>query len=144
MCMIFQAFGSGVMTLTAEIAGLASGSHQYVAVVIAVLGLFGSIGGSIGLIISSAIWQGTLPNKLAKYLPPNDLAQLPVIYGDLRVALSYPEGSPTRRAIQEAYSDTQKLLVATATAAWGACLIGALMWRNIDLRTTKQTKGHVF
>ena len=55
MCMIFQALGTGVMTLTAEIAGLASGSHQYVAVIIAVLSLSSEIGGSIGLTMSSVI-----------------------------------------------------------------------------------------
>ncbi|KAJ9633241.1 hypothetical protein H2204_007137 [Knufia peltigerae] len=144
MCQIFLSIGSGVVVICDEIAILAAASHQHTAVCIAVLSMFASVGGAVGLTIASAIWQDILPKKLAAYLPAKELENLPLIYADLKTQLSYPIGSETRTAIQHAYADTQKMLLTAGTAVWAAGVIGVLLWRNINVIGIKQTKGHVW
>lgn len=144
MCLIFIAIGQGIVEITDEIAMLAAASHEFVAVCLAVLGIFSSIGGAIGSTIAAAIWQDMLPKKLAVYLPDDQLQNLTQIYGSIDTQLSYPLGSPTRLAIQYAYSDTFEVLVATSVGVWVIGIVGILMWRNIDTRNVKQVKGHVW
>lgn len=55
MCQIFISIASGTIIICDEIAILAAASHQHTAVCLAVLGMFGNIGGAIGLTIASAI-----------------------------------------------------------------------------------------
>ena len=144
MCQIFISFGAGCIIVCDEIAAMAAVSHQHIAVVIAVLGLFGSIGGAIGLTVAAAIWQGTLPNKLAEYLPVGELPNLLLIYKDINTQLSYPVGSPTRIAIQHAYGDAQMRLLIAGTAVWVLGLVAVIVWRDIRVIGMKQTKGHVW
>lgn len=144
MCLIFIAIGQGIVEITDEIAMLAAASHEFVAVCLAVLGIFSSIGGAIGSTVAAAIWQDMLPKKLVAYLPADQLQNLTDIYGSIDTQLSYPLGSPTRLAIQHAYSDTQVVLVATSVGLWVIGIIGILLWRNIDTRNVQQVKGHVW
>ncbi|KIW36434.1 uncharacterized protein PV06_11324 [Exophiala oligosperma] len=66
----FVNFGFGILKLTVEIGILAAASvQQYFAIRIALLNLCCDIGTSVGYKISSAIWQGTMPEKLALDLP---------------------------------------------------------------------------
>ena len=144
MCQIFISFASGVLIICDEIAIMAAAvEQQYFAVSIAVLGLFGSIGSAIGLTISSAIWQSILPNKLAEYLPAEDLPNLFMIYADITTQLSYPPGSPTRLAIQHAYGDAQRGLLTAATVVWALGVVAVLIWRDIKVIGIRQTKGIV-
>jgi MFS family permease len=145
MCQIFISIAAGIVITTDEIAVLAAASHQHVAVCLAVVGMFGNVGGAIGLTVASAIWQHVMPEKLMSYLPVEDLENLPMIYADLTTQLSYPVGSPTRIAIQNAYADTQTVLLSTGTGIWVIGLIGVLMWRDINVKSVKQqAKGHVW
>ena len=144
MCQIFISFAAGTIIICDEIAILAAAAHQDIAVVIAVLGMFGNIGGAIGLTIAAAIWQGVFPKKLAEYLPPSELPNLIAIYADITTQLSYPVGSPTRVAIQHAYGDAQKSMLIAGTAVWAVGLLAVIMWRDIRVIGIKQTKGHVF
>ncbi|TQV93687.1 siderophore iron transporter [Cordyceps javanica] len=144
MCLVFVGIAAGTIIVCDEIAMLAAGAHQYVAVCLAVLGMFSNVGGAIGFTIASAIWQNTLPNKLVAYLPEEELPNLLMIYGDIETQLSYPIGSPTRQAIQHAYSDAYLRLLATGTAVWALGFVGVLMWRNVNVIGIKQAKGHVW
>lgn len=144
MCLIFIGIAAGTIIVCDEIAMLAAGAHQYVAVCLAVLGMFSNIGGAIGFTVASAIWTNTLPNKLLEYLPEEDLPNLVMIYADLNTQLSYPIGSPTRMAIQHAYSDAFLRMLATGTGVWALGLVAVLMWRNINVKGIKQAKGHVW
>lgn len=144
MCQIFIAVGAGIVVITDEIAMLSAAAHQHVAVAIAVLGLFGSIGGAIGLTVSSAIWQSTFPTKLMEYLPVEDMENFFIIYADINTQLAYPVGSPTRVAIQQAYADAQKNMLIAGTAVWVIGFVGTLMWRDINVIGIKQTRGHVW
>ncbi|KAK1974149.1 siderophore iron transporter mirB [Colletotrichum cereale] len=118
MCQIFISFASGVMTTTPTIAAMSAISHQNIAVVVAVVSMFSSIGGAIGLTVSGAIWQASFPVKLAEYLPLDALEDLLNIYASLEVQLSYPVGTPVRIATQRAYADSQSLLLIAGTSIW--------------------------
>ena len=144
MCQIFISFAAGTIIICDEIAIMAAASHRHIAVVLAVLGLFGNIGGAIGLTIAAAIWQGIFPTKLAEYLPASELPNLLTIYEDLTTQISYPVGSPARIAIQEAYGDAQKMMLIAGTAVWAVGVVAVIMWRDIRVIGIKQTKGHVF
>lgn len=143
MCQIFIAVSGGTLVICEQLAAMAAASHQHVAVVIAIEGMFSSVGGAIGSTIASAIWQGVFPVKLAEYLPAESQGDLLKIYGDLVTQLSYPVGSPTRDAINRAYGDTQKLMVIASTAFLSLGIVGVLMWRNINVKDFKQVKGRV-
>ena len=144
MCQVFISFAAGTIIICDEIAILAAASHQHVAVVIAVLGMFGNIGGAIGLTVAAAIWQDVFPKKLVEYLPASELPNLLTIYADITTQLSYPVGSPARIAIQHAYGDAQKSMLIAGTAVWAVGLVVVVMWRDIRVIGIKQTKGHVF
>lgn len=144
MCQIFISFAAGAIIICDEIAIMAAASHQHIAVVLAVLGMFGNTGGAIGLTVAAAIWQDVLPKKLAEYLPASELPNLPTIYEDITVQLSYEVGSPARIAIQHAYGDAQMLMLIAGTAVWAVGIVAVVMWRDIKVIGIKQTKGHVF
>ncbi|CAM1509772.1 Fc.00g001070.m01.CDS01 [Cosmosporella sp. VM-42] len=143
MCQIFISFAAGIIIITPQIAAMSAASHQHIAVVMAILSMFSSIGGAVGLTIAGAIWQSVFPTKLAEYLPLEDQANLVNIYGMLEVQLSYPIGSPARIAIQRAYADAQSLMLAAGTAIWAVGFVAVACWRNTDVKNMKQVKGQV-
>jgi len=144
MCQIFISFAAGTIIICDEIAVMAAASHQHIAVVLAVLGLFSNIGGAIGMTVAAAIWQGVFPKKLAEYLPASELVNLPAIYEDLSLQISYAVGSPTRIAIQHAYGDAQTMMLSAGTAVWVIGILAVVMWRDIKVIGIEQVKGHVF
>jgi hypothetical protein len=136
-----MAFAAGTVIICDEIAIMAAASHQHIAIVIAILGVFSNIGGAIGLTVAAAIWQDVFPKKLAEYLPAEDLPNLPLIYEDITTQLSYTVGTPTRLAIQHAYGDAQQMLLIAGTAVWVIGIVAVLMWRDIRVDRIKQVKG---
>ncbi|KPM40573.1 Siderophore iron transporter mirB [Neonectria ditissima] len=145
MCQILISIAAGTIMVCDEVAILAAAaSHQHVAVCLAVLGMFGNIGGAFGLTAASAIWQDIFPKSLAKYLPSEEIPNLDKIYANLSTQLSYPIGSDTRLAIQHAYVDAQMRMLAAGTAVWVIGFIGVVIWRDINVIGIKQSKGHVW
>jgi len=143
MCQIFIAFAGGTLVICEQMAVMAATSHQYVAVVIAIEGMFSSIGGAIGSAIASAVWTGVFPVKLAEYLPESALPQLPLIYGDIRVQLSFPPGTPERIAINAAYGYAQKCMCIAATAILSVSIVSVVVWRDLKVTDFRQVKGVV-
>jgi hypothetical protein len=144
MCQIFIAFGGGALVICEQIAAMAAASHQQVAVVLAVEGMFSSIGGAIGSSVAAAIWTGVFPKQLAKHLPADSLANLTSIYGSLTTQLSYPVGTATRDAIIISYGEAQKLMLIAATAVLVLAIASVAVWRDINVKKFKQVKGMVF
>ncbi len=143
MCQIFIAVAGGTLVICEQMAVMAATSHRYIAVVLAVEAMFASIGGAIGSTIAAAIWTAVFPARLADYLPPESLPNLPAIYGDLSTQLSYPLGSPTRDAINRAYGDAQKTMLIASTAVLAVAIVATAVWRDINVNDIKQTKGRV-
>ncbi|KAI0025157.1 major facilitator superfamily domain-containing protein [Xylariomycetidae sp. FL0641] len=143
MCEILIAFAGGACVITEQVAVMAAAAHQHVAVVLAVEGMFASVGGAVGLSIASGIWTGIFPKRLREYLPAESQADWATIYGELTEQLKYPMGSPTRDAIIRAYSDAQKWMFVGATAITVLGLFCVMAWRDIKVKNFKQVKGRV-
>jgi MFS family permease len=143
MCQLFISFAAGIIMITPEVAALSIASHQHIAVILAIVSMFSSIGGAIGYTIAGQIWQSTFPNKLALYLPEEEMPNLMDIYGSLEVQLSYAVGTPARIAIQQAYADAQAKIHVAGTAIWALGFVAVAIWRNTDVKTIHQVKGNV-
>ncbi|KAJ9145005.1 Siderophore iron transporter mirB [Pleurostoma richardsiae] len=143
MCQIFVSFAAGTIIITPQIAAMSASSHQHIAAVVAIISMFSSIGGAIGLTVAGAIWQSIFPAKLAEYLPAEDQDNLLNIYAMLDVQLSYPVGTPARMAIQHAYADAQKMMLIAGTSIWAVGVVAVAFWRNTDVKNLKQVMGHV-
>ncbi|EME80601.1 uncharacterized protein MYCFIDRAFT_54088 [Pseudocercospora fijiensis CIRAD86] len=144
MCQIFIAFGGAALVVGQQVAVMAVTTHQYVAVVLAILAVGSSIGGAIGSTIAGAVWTGTFPADLARLLPPETVANSTIIAGDIATQLSYPVGDPSRIAIQQAYGNSQRYMLIAATAIAALGFPAVAVWRNVDVRQRKQVKGRVF
>ncbi|KAM0245686.1 hypothetical protein ACHAQJ_010482 [Trichoderma viride] len=143
VCQIFISFAAGIIMITPEVAALSIASHQHIAVILAIMSMFSSIGGAVGYTIAGVIWQLTFPNKLAMYLPEEEIPNLMSIYESLEVQLSYAVGTPARLAIQQAYADAQAKIHVAGTAIWALGFIAVAIWRNTDVKTIHQVKGNV-
>ncbi|KAL3484198.1 major facilitator superfamily domain-containing protein [Aspergillus germanicus] len=144
MCQIFAALGGGTMIITQQVAVVSIASHNDVASMLAMLGLFGYLGGAVGNSISGAIWTHTLPQALQDLLPESAKADWETIYGSLDVQLSYPMGSPEREGIMAAYGFAQKRMLIAGTAIMTLSLVWMMIIKNIDLKKVNQVKGVVF
>ncbi|KAI1388968.1 MFS general substrate transporter [Hypoxylon trugodes] len=143
MCEILYAFAGGACVIAEQIAVMAAAGHQHVAVVLAMEGMFSSVGGAIGSTVSAAIWTGLFPAALAKYLPAESQGDLTNIYSQLTEQLAYPVGSPTRDAIVQAYGDSLRWMFVAATAITVLGIFSVAAWRDIKVKDFKQVKGRV-
>ncbi|KPM40487.1 Siderophore iron transporter mirB [Neonectria ditissima] len=144
MCEVFISIGGSVFILVMQLAVLAAVDHQHVAAALAVLFVFGTVGGAVGRTISGTIWTNTFQKALIRNLPAEALPQLALIYSDITTQLSYPVGSVTRLAIQKSYGYAQTRMLAAGTGIMVLSFIWMLLLENINVKKMKQTKGVVF
>lgn len=144
MVEIFISVAGGTMIIGQQVAIMAVADHNDVAAVLAILGLFGYMGGAVGNSISGAIWTNTLPKALQEYLPAETVDQWEAIYDDLTVQLSYPIGDATRDAIIKAYALAQQRMLIAGTAIMALALIWVFMLKNIKVSDMEQVKGVLF
>lgn len=130
------------LVVTERIAIMAAAEHENVAMVLALLSMFTSVGDTIGLGVSGGIWTNSIPGLLQKYLPDGLKNQAGKIFGSLVVQLSYPWGTPGRVAIQEAYGEGMQRMCIAACAVLSLTIPCAMAWRNLNIRD-KQMKGRV-
>lgn len=143
MCQVFIAFSGGTIILLQQTSIMAAVDHTRIAAVLALLGLFGYMGGAIGSAISGAIWTNTVPQALEKYLPEYALVNATDIYGSLEIQLSYPIGDEVRDAIIKVYGIGQRNMCIAGLVVMIVSLLWVAMIRDINVKTTKQTKGVV-
>ncbi|KAJ4287286.1 hypothetical protein N0V90_012684 [Kalmusia sp. IMI 367209] len=141
MTQIFTALAGGTIVIAGELAMMAPSDHQHMAVIIAVLNLFCSIGSAVGSTVSAAIWTGTFPEALARHLPAE--VNVKDVYSSLPTQLSYPWGSPARTGIANAYAESQRLMLITSICMLSGALVAAAFWRDISIKNLKQVKGRV-
>ncbi|OLN81917.1 Siderophore iron transporter mirB 7 [Colletotrichum chlorophyti] len=141
MTQLFVAFAGGPTVICGEMAMLSPSDHQHVAVIMAVLDLFGSIGSTVGFTVATAIWTGTFKKNLIKYTP----AGTPIdwIYGDIISQLGYKVGTPERIGIQRAYGDSQRIMLIASLSLLVGALGSVAMWRDINVKKIKQVRGNV-
>ncbi|KAF2845835.1 MFS general substrate transporter [Plenodomus tracheiphilus IPT5] len=141
MTQVFTAVAGGTIVIAGEMAMMAPSDHQHMAVIIAVLNLFCSIGSAVGSTVSAAIWTGTFYENLVKHVPAE--VNVRDIYASLPKQLSYEWGSPERMGIARAYSDSQRLMLITSICMLSMALVAAAFWRDINIKNIKQVKGRV-
>jgi MFS family permease len=144
MCEVFIGIGGGTIILGMQVAVMAASKHEDYAAMLALLSLFGNIGGAVGNSISGAIWTNTLPQKLQEYLPEDAQPLWEDIYSSLEVQLSYPVGSETRDAIIAAYAMAQRNMLIAGTAIMTLALGWVLLIKNIKLEDLENFRGVVF
>ncbi|KAI9150686.1 MFS siderochrome iron transporter [Paramyrothecium foliicola] len=146
---ILVGLGSGIFTVCSNIAIMAPVTHQYIAVVNALGGLFGGIGAGIGLAIAGAMWNNMLPKELENRLPADQKANAKTIFGDFVLQMSFADGTPERQAIVDSYAHVMRLMVIAGACFMPLCLLSIVVWKNINVKKIeeekgKQTKGTVF
>ncbi|RSL88356.1 hypothetical protein CEP52_015244 [Fusarium oligoseptatum] len=148
MCQILTGVAVGIWGLTAQLALMSSVRHQEVAIALAMSGLFGSIGVSLGFTVAGALWTNIVPAKLHEALPDDSKNLTSVLFGDIREQLSYPMGSPIRDAVIVAFQDAQHKMVIVGTCLVPLMLVCIFVWKNVDLRKRQQeegqSKGNIF
>ncbi len=144
MCQLFNGIGSGFLTGCAQLGVMAAVSHQDIAIVLALFGLFGSIGASIGQAIAGGIWTNLLPAALYRNLPEGSKDLATTIYSSIETQLSYEAGTPIRDGIIAAYGEVQRKMVIAGSAFVPLILVMVLIWENINVKEKRQTKGVIF
>lgn len=140
MCQIFIAFGGGSLVICDDMAVMAAAPHRDVASMLALIGLFTSVGGAIGQAISGAIYTSKFPAALDRALPGNSTLNA-ALYGSLAVQLEYPLGSPERDAVIYAYAETQRYLTIAATCFLVPCFVFVALWRDFKVKELRKVKG---
>lgn len=138
MCMIFIAFGGGVLVTSEQTTLMAVSKQQDFPALLAVESTLISVGSAIGLTISGAMWTGIFPERLMAHLPADVMDNFANIYGDFNVQASYPVGSPARDAINLSYAETQRLMLIAAVCVYSLLFVSIAMWQNVDVRKIKQ------
>ncbi|KAF1942370.1 siderophore iron transporter mirB [Clathrospora elynae] len=124
-----------------QVAIMAAVPHENVAVGLALLGMITAVGGAIGQSVSGAIWTQIVRKRMVEYLPEANKVQAAAIFGDIKLQLALPWGSPERDAIIRAYADAQKLMVIVGTCALVPCFLWVFMLKNYRMSEHKNRKG---
>ncbi|KAK8168814.1 MFS general substrate transporter [Phyllosticta citrichinensis] len=133
-CQVLNALAGSTFNITNQMAVMAASSHSHLAVVLALLLLFASIGDSIGTATAGAIWNSSMPDLLERFLPVGSKKDAGAIFGSLKKQLSYAWGSPERTAIIKAYCNTQSRLCFVSACVLPMMIFFVCMWRNLPLR----------
>ncbi|KAL3461542.1 major facilitator superfamily domain-containing protein [Aspergillus heterothallicus] len=139
---ILVGLGSGLFTVCSSLAIMAPVTHQYIAVVNALGGLFGGVGAGIGLAIAGALWNNLLPVELHNRLPESQKVNSRTIFGDIVLQMSFADGTPERDAIVDSYAHVMRLMVITGAALMPLCLASIVIWKNINVREIEEKKGN--
>ncbi|KKK20503.1 hypothetical protein P175DRAFT_0547559 [Aspergillus ochraceoroseus IBT 24754] len=143
MCQIFIAFSGGTLVIGIDMAVMAAADRDSIPMLVAMLGLCSSLGGSIGYAVAVAIYSNTFPQALRSALPNDTQSDLDTLYlGGSAAQLAYPPGSATRSALNHAWATSQKYECIAATAILILAFPAVAMWKNYSV-DKKQMKGTV-
>lgn len=141
MCQIFIAFGGGTLVIGNEMGVMASADHGGVAMMLSLIGLFSSLGSSMGSAVQTGIYNNIFVSALRTALPDNMKSQAAQISLDgYLVQQTYPLGSAERNATNHAWGTSQKYGAIAATAILALAIPAIGIWKNYRV-TKKQNKG---
>lgn len=140
---IFMTIGAATLVVTEQMAVMTAAKHANVAVCIALLSLFTSIGSGIGSGVSGALWTNIFPNKLAEALPDTDAKTIAKIYGSLVVQRKYAKGTAMRDGINWAYGVAMKYQSIAAMAILILTIPLVMCWKDYNVKETRRNKGRV-
>ncbi|WYZ42482.1 hypothetical protein EsH8_VI_000181 [Colletotrichum jinshuiense] len=146
---VLNGIGTGLFAACGQISIMAVVTHQEIASVMAIWGLFGSIGAAIGYAIAGALWNNIFPYRLHSNLPDYAKNLTSTIFADVEVQLSYLDGDPIRDAIVSTYAEVQHKMVIAGACLIPPCLASILLWKHLNIKKIEaerggQTKGNVF
>ena len=146
---VLVGLGTGIFATCGQLAVMAPVTHQQIASVNALWGLFGGFGSSVGFSIAGAMCNSITPQKLYELLPEESKDQAGAIFGDLLLQMSFADGTPERDAVVGAYAHSQRLMIIAGACFVPLCIASIWIWKNINVKKLeqeqgKQTKGLVF
>ena len=146
MVQILVGLGSCMFTVCGQIAVMAIVTHQEIAVVIAIWGLFGSIGAAVGSAIAGGMWNNMFLKGLTERLPQESKHLAATIYSSIVTQMKYADGTPEREAIVGAYADIQRKMVIVGVCFVPLCIVCTWFWRNVNVKKLQkeQTSGNVW
>lgn len=107
--------GGGFSVVASGVALQASVEHSQVALAIAMLNLWTSIGGAIGEAVTGAIWNAKMPGSLRKHLSSSVTdVQVAELFGDITLLHEYPIESEVRQGAIAAYQEVNYYFFCTA------------------------------
>ncbi|KAG9099375.1 hypothetical protein FRC06_005345 [Ceratobasidium sp. 370] len=137
MTQVIQGFGGGFAAVASQVGAQASVPHGEVAIVTAMVLLVTEIGGAIGTAIAGGIWTNTMPKQLEIHLPGVNEATRATLFGSITTIAMYPPGDPIREGVIQAYDETMKVMLITATIIAIIPLSLALLMPNYILGDTQ-------
>lgn len=141
MSQIFIAFAGGTLVIGEDMAVMACGGREGTPIMLALIGLFSSIGGSIGYAVSASIYNNVFVEALESRLPPDLKSNATQIYtAGIAVQEKYPLGSPLRHACVYAWGYAQRMNCIASTCILALLIPAVAMWKNYDVGK-KQNKG---
>jgi HAMP domain-containing protein len=146
MTQILVGLGTCLFTVCGQLAIMAMVSHQEVAVVLAIYGLFGSIGAAVGSAIAGAMWNNITEKQIYARLPEASKHLAASIFGSMVTQMSYADGSAERTAIVGAYADVQRKMVIVGVCFVPVCILCTWFWRAVNVKKLmkEQTTGNVW
>lgn len=146
MTQVLVGLGSCIFSVCGHLAVMAVVTHQEIAVVSAVWGLFGSIGASVGYAIAGGMWNNILETEIYERLPQESKHLSASIFGSLVTQMSYSDGTPERAAIVGAYGELQRKMVIVGACLAPLCILCTYFWRNVNVKKllAEQTSGNIW
>lgn len=149
MTQIFVGFGAGLFTVCGLLAVMVPVGQQEVAATLAIWHLFGSIGAAVGFAVAGGMWNNILPQQLYDRLPEGSKGMADKIFGDIRLQMSFADGTPQRAAVVGAYADVMRKMAIVGVCFMPLCLLSIYFWRNVNVKKLehekgKQSKGNVW
>jgi MFS family permease len=131
---ILLGMGGAASNIGSQVASQASVPHQDVALVIALLLQWSTIGYAISAAIGGAIWENKLPGALARYLPSSVSAEdAELFYGDYSAIQEYDLYSDVRQGAILAYNHVIYYLFAIALGFTVISFVAAFFQKNYYL-----------
>ncbi|WVQ89262.1 hypothetical protein IAS59_003015 [Cryptococcus gattii] len=111
MSRVLISIGGGISVTSSQVACQGSVAHQDMALAMAILALWTSIGGSIGSAISASVWNRRVPEALTKYLgSTHNATEIAEIFGSIVIART----TEPRDLVITAYNEAVKPLYLAA------------------------------
>ena len=140
MTQLLVGIGTSFFTTCGQLAIMVPVTHQEIAVVLAIWGMFGSVGSSIGSAIAGGIWNNVFLPTLHRNLPDGSKDQSSAIFGDMVIQMSYADGTPERDAIVDTYAYVQRLILIAGVAIMPLTVLSIFMWKNVNVKKLEQER----
>ncbi|WVR04917.1 hypothetical protein IAU60_001929 [Kwoniella sp. DSM 27419] len=121
---VFISIGGGISVISSQVATQGSVPHTDLALAMAILSLWTSVGGSVATAIAASVWNRRVPAALDKYLGGvYNSTELATIFGDITVA----RVTEPRELIIAAYNEAvHPLYLAAFLTSFVSLIFGAL------------------